>query len=53
MLPSHLSGIYEPNAGDQPRLEAEARYERKLYGVGWIPLLGEACPILSSLLHVS
>jgi len=29
-----------PNAGPQPRLEAGARYERRLAGVGCRPMLG-------------
>jgi hypothetical protein len=38
MLPSHLSGICEPNAAAQPRLEAGA--QRTLEGVGCSGLLG-------------
>jgi hypothetical protein len=32
----------QPNAAAQPRLEAEARYERTLYGVGCSGLLGDS-----------
>jgi len=32
--------LEQPNAGAQPRLEAEARYERRLEGVGCSALFG-------------
>jgi hypothetical protein len=38
MLPFRLSGIYEPNAGPQPRLKAGATQERTLDAVACRPL---------------